>query len=416
MIGLKYGRNLLLLMLLTLPFPLYAAPASFDLDIRDLERQEPSAKAKPEKKPQHPKKPAAASQPRQDATASENPDQLRYTVQPGDHIFKILMVRFGMSNEAAERLIPEIARINNIADIRRLSVGQIIVIPGKAEREQVANRNRGEQTRSRETSAKAAEHQDKSPAAESKGAVAAREPLPPARKPVPVPRAAGKSAHRKTAVSAQEAASPLPPAAPPATPAPARAALTPAPTAALEPAPAPAPAAHVAGLSAQSPSAAAIPVAVTWICSATEHDTAKILDSTLNALSVTWYKNRIVQSEAPVAFSIRVDRYFEYRNERYIVSIGESDPYNYTLIRLLEGAGYRVLRLGGKEDFETVNRKLLSKIGVVPEYGRHVLSEGRTATGFLIQQEDAGGRRVVVSAEPAAPQQKWALPHGCGGK
>ncbi|BBA71045.1 hypothetical protein YM18_2528 [Geobacter sulfurreducens] len=52
-----------------------------------------------------------------------------YTVRPGDHIFKILMKEYGLSNREAETLIPEVRRINGITDIRRLRVGQTIRIP-----------------------------------------------------------------------------------------------------------------------------------------------------------------------------------------------------------------------------------------------------------------------------------------------
>lgn len=52
-----------------------------------------------------------------------------YTVKPGDHIFKILMRDYGLSNDQAEALIDEICRENGIRDIRRLQVGQKLKIP-----------------------------------------------------------------------------------------------------------------------------------------------------------------------------------------------------------------------------------------------------------------------------------------------
>ena len=52
-----------------------------------------------------------------------------YTVKPGDHLFKILMRDYGLSNDQAESLIDEVRRENNINDIRRLRVGQKIIIP-----------------------------------------------------------------------------------------------------------------------------------------------------------------------------------------------------------------------------------------------------------------------------------------------
>ena len=52
-----------------------------------------------------------------------------YTVKPGDHLFKILMRDYGLSNREAESFIEEIKIENNIYDIKRLKVGQKINIP-----------------------------------------------------------------------------------------------------------------------------------------------------------------------------------------------------------------------------------------------------------------------------------------------
>jgi hypothetical protein len=111
-----------------------------------------------------------------------------------------------------------------------------------------------------------------------------------------------------------------------------------------------------------------------------------------------------------------VDRYFEYKGVRYIISIGESDPYNYTLIRLLEASGYRVLRMTGKEDFKSVSEQLFKLIGVAPDLGTHPLNDGREASGYLVQQDDAGGRQVLITDGPATPGHKWVLPPGCGAR
>ena len=52
-----------------------------------------------------------------------------YTVKAGDHLFKILMRDYGLSNNEAESFIEEIKRENNIYDIKRLKIGQKITIP-----------------------------------------------------------------------------------------------------------------------------------------------------------------------------------------------------------------------------------------------------------------------------------------------
>jgi len=52
-----------------------------------------------------------------------------YTVKSGDNLFKILIRDYGFSDDEAETFINIICRENNIPDIRRLRVGQKIVIP-----------------------------------------------------------------------------------------------------------------------------------------------------------------------------------------------------------------------------------------------------------------------------------------------
>ena len=451
MIGLNRGGKLLLLVgLLCLPLQLHAASAPFDIDLKDLDRQETPAPAKSEKKkPQRVKKPASARRGKAQ-NSSENEGEVRYTVQPGDHIYKILVARFGMSNEAAERLLPEIARLNNLSNIRNLSVGQTLLIPGRGGEGRVARQARKEKARhGREVSETAAPPEKSSPRESREVAVRSEPatPVAPVAVPPRVPPAALPPAQPVPAVAAVPVipvpqlapfvAKPAPLAVDPAPAAvepvpvavePAPAAEEPAPVAAVEPAPtavkpavsptAPARATvpPVAAVAPPVPAPPAAPMANTWICSVTERDTSRMVDAVLNALSVSWSKNRIIQSVAPTSFSIRVDRYFEYKDARYIVSIGEFDPYNYTLIRLLEGAGYRVLRIGGREDFDKVGQRLLALIGVVPDFGRHLLQEGKSVTGFLVQQDDAGGRRVIISGEPADPHQKWLMPSGCGAR
>ena len=364
--------------------PAQKTPGSFDLNLKELDRRKPAA-PKPEKKKaaKSKKKPSAlAGSEKARQTPAEGAEYLRYTVKPGDHIFKILMGPFGMSNEAAERLLPEVLRINKIDNIKQLRVGQTLLIPRKGDA----------------LGGKAAGDQAKTAAASA---------------PAPVVVAPAPAAPpRETVAPAHVPAAPAPVAAP-----------APAPVAPRAPEPrAPEPrapeSAPIAAAHRQMPVPPAVPAAVTWVCSVTEREPARMVDAVLNALSVPWSKNKIVQSSdgAATAFSIRVDRYFEYKGARYIVSIGEKDAYSYTLLRILESAGYRVLRVGGAEDFKTVGEKLLAPMGVAPEFAKHPLQEGNEAAGFLVQPDDAGGKRVVLTGEPVDARQKWVMKPGCAAK
>lgn len=139
MINAKTGVFLAPLLLLTAL--LYAAPPEFQIDLKELERQKPApAKASPRKAPQSRKQaPAKKEAPRKAPAAGKassveagQGEYVRYTVRPGDHIFKILMIRFGLSNEQAERLIPSIVGVNGIRNIKALEVGRTLLIPAAA--------------------------------------------------------------------------------------------------------------------------------------------------------------------------------------------------------------------------------------------------------------------------------------------
>lgn len=400
MINPTKAKGMLLLALLSLPYQLHAAPPQYEIDLKELDRQKPAPAPKPTKqelpaKKQSPAKkraPEEAPRPAKGATsAAPKGEYVRYTVKPGDHIFKILMVNFGMSNEAAERLIPEIVRINDISNIKALTVGRTLLIPAKGKQAQSGHHKKKERHKGKPQAAATPEAQPSS--SEEKAPAATSAPAPQA--PEAAPRAPEPASPPEAAPRAPEPA----PESRPAEPAPA----APVPVAPAAPA---------------VPAPPTVPQAATWVCPAPRQNTAAIVDSLLNAISASWSKNKIIHSGsgAPTTFSIRVDRYFEYKGGRYIVSIGENDPYNYTLIRLLEAAGYRVLMLNGNEDFKTTSDKLFKLVGIQPEFGTHTLPGGAQATGYLLQQEDAGGRRILLTEGAPPPGHKWVLPSGCGSK
>lgn len=464
----KQGGALLLLALLSLPYQVFAAQSPFDIDVKELDRAgapnapkaaQPSpskgaasrfdidvkelehsgqgspAKAEKKKAKKEKKNPAGSSGTgKAHKAATGDGEYVRYTVKPGDHIFKILVSRFGMSNEAAEKLIPEIVRINDISNIKSLTVGRTLLIPTGGHHERAARSTRSGKHHGREAEIV----QPETGIAAQGGATAPVAKLPetvphavekaPAQAvaPAAVPPSALKPEPRPAATAVPTAPVAQAPAAPaatanvaPTTPvAPIPSAAPAVPKAAPRVPPAPAPAAPPAAAAQTAPVAPIAPAAVpnTWICSITDKEPSKIIDSVMSALSLHWSKNRIINSAegAANAFSIRVDRYFERNGVRYIVSIDENDPYSFTLLRLLEASGYRVLMIGAGDDFKTVSEKLLRLVGLTPDFGKHPIQGGKEGTGFLVQQEDAEGRRLLLTGEAADPKSKWTLPQECG--
>ncbi|WP_324079453.1 LysM peptidoglycan-binding domain-containing protein [Geomonas sp.] len=333
----------------------HAQTPSFDIDIKELERPAPPPTRKIKKAPEKRKKTAPVT-----AESAHKPGHHQsyrtYTVRPGDYLFKILVARFGMTNDQAESVLPEVIRINHLSNPRELEVGRKLMIPRPAPSHVSPGAGK----------------EDTKGGGKIQATEAAKEATL-SRQPQQGMAAGGCSS-------------------------------TPA---------APIPAAALPVAAAQTPP----PSAATWLCPVADRDPGRMVESILSALAISWCSNRTIQSDhsASVAFSIRADRYFEHKGERYIVSIGEADAYTNTLLRLLENAGYRVLRLGARDDFKAVGEKLLRLLGVASEYGKHA-EGGKEITGFLVQQENAGGRRVVITAEAVAPDQKWVMAPGCGAK
>lgn len=408
MICSKRVRTLILLPLLSLPSHLFAAQSPYQIDVNELDQGKPAASAKPEaghtgkakkeatkkettKKEKRHHRPTAERRHKEGAAHGEEETAsgyLRYTVKPGDHIFKILVGRLGMSNEAAEKLVPEVVRINHIDNIRKLEVGQTLLIP-KSPREPMArpaHRGKGRPQSAQE---------------EAKPAQAAQEPAPAA--PTPAPAAVAPPP-----VEARVTAPPEPPSA-----------------AAPVPAPPKAPAATLSAGGKAEPNAAgealrkkeALPGAAA-ICSVTDRDPARMVDAVLSSLSVKWSQNRIIESDAgaPNAFSIRVDRYFEFNGGRCIVSIGESDPYSYTLIRLLQNAGYRTAMIGRGDSLASVTEKLSGLVGQKARPVALPVAGGGEVEGLLVQRVDASGEPVVLTGAGVDGTPGRLLPEGCASR
>ncbi|KAF0220860.1 MAG: hypothetical protein FD174_857 [Geobacteraceae bacterium] len=308
------------------------ASSPFEIDIRELDKDKPAPRAV-KRKPLPPvRKPAGRSSvPANPVAAERTADgHVRYTVKQGDHIFRILMKEFGMSNSEAERLIPDILRTNSIADIRKLTVGRTLLIPTAKRR---------------------------------------HAPRPAATPPSPEPSPAEAGTE---------------PPAPPSTPAPVAQTETP-----------------------EAPPASAAAPSIVQIHSMTASDPVEIVDSLLSALSMDVHKNRIVEAVAGKnggnAFSVKVDRYFEEKGKRFIVNGTEKDPFNYTLLRLLEVEGYQVIQLNGGDNFRKIATRLLTRLNRPFSYVTHKLSPdngGREVPGFLVADIGKPGTQILITDIP----------------
>ncbi len=346
--------SLALLLSLCGPAWSWSAGQSFEIEISDLDRSAPAAKKSPEKPGKSAKKPAPKRRgsPGPPTARDLEGEFVTYTIRPGDHIYKVLTSRFGLSSERAEALIPRILRVNGIRDIRGLQIGRTIRIPAV-------------------------------------GKIAAASPPPAGAVPPATPATTPPAA---AAIPTAGEAVPAPAVAAPTAPSNAEGAAKPSQETSQSVAPAPAP----------RPKAKK-----TVIRTVPAGDAPAMADALLDALSLKWSKAHPVTipvgGSGGASLTIPVDRYFEDGGKRFLLDFGGADPDRATLVRLLELSGYRRIAVGPGDDFRAIAGKILKAVEMQGEYGKHSLaplSGGSGAvevSGFLIMRT---GERLFITGMP----------------
>ena len=101
------------------------APASGEIDLKELRKAAPPLPVKPARRNQN-SSPATGT----DSAVTAKPGhESIHVVRQGEHLFLILMQHYGLSNRAAELLIPEVMRLNGVTSPKGLKVGQRLRIP-----------------------------------------------------------------------------------------------------------------------------------------------------------------------------------------------------------------------------------------------------------------------------------------------
>jgi len=141
----------------------------------------------------------------------------------------------------------------------------------------------------------------------------------------------------------------------------------------------------------------------------TEEKPVKILDSFLDALAVPFETGQSIDLYARdnigVRLEVPVDRYFAYKGRRYVAALFNGDPVNYTLIRLLETKGYRVIMLEEDDDLQTIADQLLPSLQLPGRYEEHELWPLRDA-GYGVRisgvsiRGNGRGENIFVTDRP----------------
>lgn len=102
-----------------------AAPNDYEIDLKELPRITRHHSADAEQR-QHKRRTEAEPQ---TGKTDKSGNESVYVVQPGEHLYLILMKKYGLSDPEAGRLIPKVMQLNGISSPKGLKAGQRLRIP-----------------------------------------------------------------------------------------------------------------------------------------------------------------------------------------------------------------------------------------------------------------------------------------------
>lgn len=152
---------------------------------------------------------------------------------------------------------------------------------------------------------------------------------------------------------------------------------------------------------------------------AASYDQAQVVDLLLETLGVPTERSKRVElfrtDETGIGLSVAAERYFERGGRRYVVARFTGDPITYTLFRLLETKGYRVVILEPHDNFTTAASKVLSRMELPARYLSHQLMAGPGGrysfeiSGFMLENAAPDGGSVMLTDRPIEPAMRELL-------
>jgi len=148
-------------------------------------------------------------------------------------------------------------------------------------------------------------------------------------------------------------------------------------------------------------------------------DPQGMADGLLKALNLPVDRDRNVElfsfRESGLVLTVKADRYVESGNDRFIINTFTGDPVAYTLTRLMETRGYRVVVLEAKDGLQQVSEKLMARLRLPGSYARHTLwAPGDTpyslrVSGVMLPRSAQNGGTLFVTARELQPLHRELL-------
>ena len=137
------------------------------------------------------------------------------------------------------------------------------------------------------------------------------------------------------------------------------------------------------------------------------------VDRLLDSLAIPFQSHQNIDifpaAKNGISLSVKVDRFFENSGKKHVVTSFDGDPITYTLFRILETTGYRVVILENKDDFRKVSEKILSTLQIPADYANHKMwpdtgsNYSMQMSGFRIEGQNIPGGSLFITDRPLDP-------------
>lgn len=134
---------------------------------------------------------------------------------------------------------------------------------------------------------------------------------------------------------------------------------------------------------------------------------SEMVDAILSSFSVSPDRDRSLDVFAAdnngISLSVKAERYYERGGQRYVITSFDGDPVNYTLFRILETKGYRVIILEARDDFRKVSEKIISRMKIQGHFALHNLLQDDTSayslqmSGFKLDDASFSGGGLFLT-------------------
>jgi len=137
------------------------------------------------------------------------------------------------------------------------------------------------------------------------------------------------------------------------------------------------------------------------------NDQSGMADEVLSALEISCHNDRHIDVFAAdnngITLSVKAERYFERDGQRIVITNFDGDPVTYTLFRILETKGYKVIMLEKQDDFRKVSEKILARLHIKGGYAQHNLGPGNVSdyslqmSGFKLEGTGVPGGSIFLT-------------------